>query len=239
MKMADLTRESGVPTASIKFYLREGLLHQGRRTAPNQAVYDETHLRRLRLIRALRDVAGLGVETIRRLIQVVDDTERPMLEVMGEVAEALVEPDGAPATRSAEETATEAEVDRLFRMLGWDIDEGAAVRRQLADAVIAFRHTCIEGTPIELFLAYGKAVESLARMEIQVTLMEGGPPGIAPGRDASIERIVTGTVFGGQALTTLRKAAHQHFAKQFAAGLLGPIEGLEAMLASARTGRPV
>jgi DNA-binding transcriptional MerR regulator len=53
MRMAELSRASGIPVATIKFYLREQLLPAGERTGPNQSRYGEEHLRRLRLIRGL------------------------------------------------------------------------------------------------------------------------------------------------------------------------------------------
>ena len=47
MRIAELSRRSGVSVPTIKYYLREGLLAAGERTGPNQARYDEAHLRRL------------------------------------------------------------------------------------------------------------------------------------------------------------------------------------------------
>jgi len=44
--MAELSKTSGVPVATIKFYLRERLLPAGERTGPNQSIYGEQHLRR-------------------------------------------------------------------------------------------------------------------------------------------------------------------------------------------------
>src|SRR5439155_716721 len=64
MKMSELSRASGVPIATIKFYLREKLLPAGRATAATQAQYDEKHLARLRLIRALVDVGGLPLAAV-------------------------------------------------------------------------------------------------------------------------------------------------------------------------------
>ena len=42
MKVSELSRVTGVSIASIKFYLREGLLHAGASTASNPVSY--THL---------------------------------------------------------------------------------------------------------------------------------------------------------------------------------------------------
>ena len=37
MRISELSRRSSVPVATIKYYLRAGLLHEGRRTAATQA----------------------------------------------------------------------------------------------------------------------------------------------------------------------------------------------------------
>ncbi|GMA88788.1 hypothetical protein GCM10025868_40380 [Angustibacter aerolatus] len=47
-----------MPVATVKYYLREGLLPPGTPTSRTQAQYDEEHVRRLRLVRALLDVGG-------------------------------------------------------------------------------------------------------------------------------------------------------------------------------------
>jgi DNA-binding transcriptional MerR regulator len=78
-----------VPIATIKYYLREGLLPRGEPTAPNQAHYGEPHLHRLRLIRALREVGGLGIEPIRDVVTALDDPDRSLHEVLGAAHRAL------------------------------------------------------------------------------------------------------------------------------------------------------
>ena len=64
MRIGELSRRTGVPVPTIKYYVREGLLPAGQLTSPNQASYDDAHERRLRLIRALLDVGGLKVAAI-------------------------------------------------------------------------------------------------------------------------------------------------------------------------------
>ncbi|QWT24239.1 MerR family transcriptional regulator [Subtercola sp. PAMC28395] len=68
MRMAELSSVAGVPVATIKYYLREGLLQAGVASSPNQASYDDEHVRRLRLIRALLDVGGLSILSAREVI---------------------------------------------------------------------------------------------------------------------------------------------------------------------------
>ncbi len=53
MRISELSRTTGVPIATIKFYLREHLLPEGTRTSATQAQYGEEHVSRLRLVRAL------------------------------------------------------------------------------------------------------------------------------------------------------------------------------------------
>ncbi|MCE5290009.1 MAG: MerR family transcriptional regulator, partial [Nocardiaceae bacterium] len=59
MWMAELAARSGLSVATIKYYLREGLLHPGEAVGQTRTRYDDSHVRRLRLIRALTDVANL------------------------------------------------------------------------------------------------------------------------------------------------------------------------------------
>jgi DNA-binding transcriptional MerR regulator len=73
MRMAELSAESGVPVATIKYYLREGLLPPGERTSPNQARYDRQHVRRLKLVRALLDVGGLSIAGVREVLAGIDE----------------------------------------------------------------------------------------------------------------------------------------------------------------------
>jgi len=73
MRMSQLAQEAGLPTATVKYYLREGLLHEGRLTSPTQAHYDETHVERLRLIRALVGPAGQSIASTRRILAAIAD----------------------------------------------------------------------------------------------------------------------------------------------------------------------
>src|SRR6266545_4189804 len=58
MWISELSRRTDVPVATIKYYLREGLLPPGEAAGATRAVYDDSHERRLRLIRARVTRAG-------------------------------------------------------------------------------------------------------------------------------------------------------------------------------------
>jgi len=76
MRMRELSQRSGVAVPTIKFYLREGLISPGEKSAPNAAAYQEAHLERLRLIALLRRTGRLGVSGVRRLLDSVDELGR-------------------------------------------------------------------------------------------------------------------------------------------------------------------
>src|ERR1700709_861291 len=83
MRISELAQQSGLPVATIKFYLREGLLAPGTPISRTQAEYSDAHLERLRLIRALRDIADLPVATVGTVLAAVDDEEIPLLDLLG------------------------------------------------------------------------------------------------------------------------------------------------------------
>ncbi|MCR6488570.1 MerR family transcriptional regulator [Amycolatopsis sp. OK19-0408] len=116
MRMAELSAESGVPVATVKYYLREGLLPAGERTSPNQARYSAAHVQRLRLIKALTDVGGLPLASVGAVLSAIDDDRTPH-ETMGVVQEELA---GEPPAVSPE--AAEWASERLRELAhrhGW------------------------------------------------------------------------------------------------------------------------
>jgi DNA-binding transcriptional MerR regulator len=85
MQLKELSSRSAVSSASIKFYLREGLLPPGSTAASPRADYTQAHLRRLELIKVLRQVVGLGLEKIRSITDGIDDPGLGDVELMGRV----------------------------------------------------------------------------------------------------------------------------------------------------------
>ncbi|MFB7293891.1 MerR family transcriptional regulator [Actinacidiphila glaucinigra] len=118
MRLAELSKRSGVPTTTIKYYLREGLLPPGRRVTATQAEYGEEHLRRLRFVRALIQIGKVPVTTAREVLTAVEDESLDQHMRLGAATFALPhgpEPDeDDPATETARR-----EVDSLMTALGW------------------------------------------------------------------------------------------------------------------------
>lgn len=202
IRISELSAATGVPVATIKYYLREGLLPPGEATAPTQAVYGDQHVRRLRLVRALREVGGLGIEPIRAVVAALEDPTRSRHAVLGAAHRALV-PAGDPAP-----DAELADVDRLLGQLGWRVAPDAPDRSVLARVLASLRALGSE-VDADALVPYARAVDALAAMEVQ------GLPGDP---DAAVERAVVGTVAYGTALLALRRLAQEHHSASVAGG---------------------
>src|SRR5690606_7052378 len=90
MRISELSQTSGVPTATIKYYLREGLLHEGELTSATQAQYDDSHLSRLALIRALVGAGGLSLAATRRVLDQLDRTDLGIHQLLGVTQDAIL-----------------------------------------------------------------------------------------------------------------------------------------------------
>ncbi|MCM2388716.1 MerR family transcriptional regulator [Streptomyces albipurpureus] len=159
MRISELSRRSAVPTATIKFYLREGLLPPGRPTAATQAEYDETHIRRLRLIRALVGVRGLSVSAAKEVLDAVSSVKTDTHGLLGLVfgiwpASAARESGGPrvvgePARPTGEadgtdDTSDTYAVDALVSAMGWQITEHSPARQAITQTLHTLRSLGVE-----------------------------------------------------------------------------------------------
>ncbi len=196
----------------MKWYIRIGLLPRGEATAANQAQYDDTHLHRLRLIRALVDVGGLSTDAVRAVLTAIDDPQRPINEVF------------AVARRAGADTAADTPpqaadlAGSFIDHRGWDVDAASPARSELAavlNAMAVLQPPVDSAVPapqvgdttsvFALLDPYADAVEPLAQAEIANT------PTDLP-RDLLTERVVAGTVLMERALAALRRLAQEHYA---------------------------
>ena len=83
MKLSALARESGVSTASIKYYIHVGILPPGPKRNATTADYSQAHVDRLGLITCLRREIGSPIESITALIRAIDDESLENIELMG------------------------------------------------------------------------------------------------------------------------------------------------------------
>ena len=220
MKMADLTRESGVSTASIKFYLREGLLHPGERTAPNQATYGDSHIRRLRLIRALRDVGGVSISSIRQAIAAIEQP-RPggILAAMGCVVDALGETQRAIPESSTQRDGASRDISAFLTRVHLPDRPESSAREALVAALMALREF-EPRFPTQILEPYVAAVQGLAAWEVSqaaptpTNLTESLSAGASPSSDPQeiLEGVVYGTLLFEPVILALRRLHHEKFA---------------------------
>jgi len=207
MRISYLSRQAGLPVATIKFYLREGLLPPGTPTGRNQADYGDDHLRRLLFIRALTAVGKLDLATVRQLLATIED-DQVALTGLYEVVHSL---SGDPAPKEGNGLPeASADVDRLIDELGWSVDSGAAGRDQLAQVVAALRRLgCDCG--IGFFGPYAATAEQLVAQEMDLLPEDG----VEVDRAAAVVRAVLLEV----ALTAVHRMAREHYVtRQFGKG---------------------
>ncbi|CAN5651662.1 MerR family transcriptional regulator [soil metagenome] len=201
MRISDLATETGVSIPTIKFYLREGLVPPGTRTAPNQADYGSEHIHRIRLIRALTEVGGLSVAATLRVLVAADDPTLQVHEVFG-VAHRGLGRSSLQSEGAADLEEASAEVDRYLDRLGWRLKPDAPARADLAHALQVLRHLGWD-VSADVFDPYVRLADEIARWEIDQL------PTDAP-RARAIESVVVGTVVFEVVLNALRRLAQEH-----------------------------
>lgn len=77
LKISELADAAGVPVATVRHYLREGLLPEGRKTSRNMAYYPPELVDRIRLIKLLQEERFMPLRVIGELLDSEDgDTDR-------------------------------------------------------------------------------------------------------------------------------------------------------------------
>ena len=210
MKISELSDRTGLTVQTIKFYRREGLVQKGTAIGATRAEYDDGHLERLRLIRALREVGDLPVSAIRRIVDAIDDQEVGLHDLLGTAQSALgphVEvPDGDPDWRAARE-----DVAALITELDWQVSPEAPARDLLAQTFVALRKL---GFPVVL-------TELRPYIEAAGTLGEHEAARLSTGdaRAQAIHGMLVTTVLYEQILIALHRLAQEDAsARRFGGG---------------------
>ncbi|PVW04821.1 MerR family transcriptional regulator [Microbacterium sp. Gd 4-13] len=198
MKISQLAALSGVPVGTIKYYLREGLLHDGTLTAATQASYDGSHVERLSLIRALVGPAGLSISATRKVFETLDDRGTPLFELLGQVHHTT----GPPVSDDQDLRAAQALLDRW----GWrcETDDLPTVGA-LARALDGLAAAGFELTPEQLD-DYAARVLGIATDEVDRI------PVNSP--EAAARYVALGTVLVEPLILALRRLGHQHASRE-------------------------
>jgi DNA-binding transcriptional MerR regulator len=163
MRLGELSEASGISAASIKFYLRSGLLEAGDAIHPTRAAYGIRHVRRLRLIQGLRASIGLGLEDIRRIIDAsagADASAEQRLVLLATVQSVVLGYRGDGVRESAA-------VDDLVQVMGW-ADEESGARAAVGEHLAVMEAAGVVTDPAVL-ASYARAADAIAEAQLAVT----------------------------------------------------------------------
>jgi DNA-binding transcriptional MerR regulator len=200
VKISEVCQSADVKSSTLKYYVREGLVPEGRRLGSNQTEYDETHVQRVKLVRALIETGGLSVAATKRVLLVLDSNEHSLAYAF-EAAQHALGIGGTATTRPASRGALQR-VAELITANSWtttDDNPGLEVAARALDGL-----TTIGFSPSDEFLAaYASAAAAIARADLAALTSRDRPDLIA-------ELMVVGTVMGDALAAGLRRLAQQN-----------------------------
>jgi DNA-binding transcriptional MerR regulator len=183
LRIGELADRAGVSIATIKFYIREGLLPPPPvKTGRTMGYYDEAYLERLLLIRKLREEHFLPLRAIRLLLEERGDRplepeEHALIERLGPMVAAQLD------ARSPGEPLGRAEVQAKYQIPDEDLDvmielglighesgtDFAASDLELLDALQNAEQVGLtrERFPVEGLAHYVELLGELARREVR------------------------------------------------------------------------
>jgi DNA-binding transcriptional MerR regulator len=182
LKMSELAERSGVSAATIKHYLREGLLggdDEVVRTSRNMAYYPLEFVERVRLIKRLQEDRFMPLRVIRELIGKDPDRAARLIELEDRILERAIEAreTGRVSRARIRETYSVPQnvLDRLEELgvltpngRGYDADDV-----EIIEAISRFRAGGYEqaiGFTVYDTLRYREALEPLVEEEVRVLL---------------------------------------------------------------------
>lgn len=192
MRISELSRATGVPVATVKYYLREGLVPPGRATGATQAQYDESHVTRLRLARSLVQVGGLSVAAARDVLATLNTSDGSLHRVLGAAHSAL-----APQVAHKRDPARARELASAW---GWRVHPEAPALRQLEHALTALDDV---GAPAsdERLARYAGLAHQIAEVDVADVPTTS--------TEEAATTVVIGTVLWEPVLLALRRLAQE------------------------------
>ena len=179
LRMGELARASGVSAATIKHYLREGLLPEPVKTSRNMAYYPAAFVERIRLIKQLQEERYMPLRVIKDLLDEDPGRARALIELGDRLLEHALasESERVSATEVRDRYEVPQEVlDRLaeLEVLTPDDNGYSPTDVRIIEAISRFRAGGYEeriGFTVYDTLRYKDAMASLVKQEVDV-LME-------------------------------------------------------------------
>lgn len=180
LKISELADEAGVPVATVRHYLREGLLPEGEKTSRNMAYYPAELAERIRLIKRLQEERFMPLRVIGGLLERENgDTAglRQQLETEDRVLELATaeEHERISLLELAERSGVPAEALRRLAELGVigtaDGEGYSSSDLRIAEAIARFRAGGYDervGFTVYDAATFLEPLEDLARREIDM-----------------------------------------------------------------------
>lgn len=183
LKMREVSRMTGVPAGTIRYYINEGLLPKPHKTHRNMAYYDESYVERIKLIKELQEKRFFPLSIIKQILEQressMDDEEvRTLLELEGKLFRNIAtlprfQPLSIEELSRRADTTIEAieeieQIGIISRNSDGLFDEDCVriieTLRKLRDA----GYTEEAGFTLEFLKVYKDLIEVLARKEVTV-----------------------------------------------------------------------
>ncbi len=195
MKLSELCTVVGLPSATVKYYLREGLVPSGARVSATRAEYVAAHVDRLRLVRALVEGAGMSIDGVRRVVDALDHPPESRHDLLG-VAQGAID---GPSPEVAVAHATRAALDEL----GW----GECRPDRLGHLQSALDTAQRAGVPVPAarLASYARAMLDVAQADIAG--FDEDPDRATP--VGAVRYVAVGTVVTDAVLIALRRLAQE------------------------------
>jgi DNA-binding transcriptional MerR regulator len=88
MRIGELSRRTGTPTKTIRFYEQQGLLSEPARTTAGYRDYGPEFVERLHFVRRAQ-AAGLALREVHQVLAIADRGDAPCEHVIGVLADRL------------------------------------------------------------------------------------------------------------------------------------------------------
>ncbi len=204
MRISELSRRADVPVATVKYYLREGLLHEGVRTSATQASYDDSHLQRLRMVKALTRVGGMSLARIKRVLDAVDDPPESMHDLIGIASSTGDEPE--PGEDGGALDPSHEAVHTMLRAWGWDpADTWCSTHEAVAAALDSLASAGFD-LPDGVMDDYREHVLAIAAHEVERVPTTS--------REEAVRYVALGVPLVEPLLLALRRLGHEQTSKR-------------------------
>ena len=194
-----LSQRSGVPVATIKYYIREGLIQPSQDLDPDGT----DTLEQLRLIRGLVHIVGLSIRQVQQILGLLHSQELNLADMMTDATVVLP----LAGTRPGREKST-TNLDPARAALAEagfeDLPDAPYVNQLLAAITLAIE--CGVGMDTEHLAAYVSAARQCARADFHDLPLD------TPSQAA--QAAVLGTAIYDPILVGLRRLAHRELVQQ-------------------------